>query len=331
MMCVLGLTTLLLTLLGLGGSALGQDPATATTLWEFPNDTWVENIAVRSNGRILTTLATTPELYQVDPNDRLNATLVYSFPNAMSCLGITETTNDVFYIAVGNFSFDTFRAAPGSFSVWRVDMAPFLPGEHPAHIAKVGGDYPASGFFNGLTTLDAEKGFILIADPLVGVVFRMDVNTGALVTILADPLLSPNNTAGPTGVNGIKIRDSTLFFTNTNRNLYAEVPILTDGTAAGSATAFSSISLPDDLTIAPSGSSYVIGSDTLWFVPPAGGAASVVVNSTLLLGSTAVAFGRTETDSHSLYVSTSGGREQFQTKNFTSPGKVVRIDLGSQL
>ena len=158
----------------------------------------------------------------------------------------------------------------------------------------------------------------------------MDVNTGALVTISADPLLSPNNTAGPIGVNGIKVRDSTLFFTNSNRNLYAEVPILLDGNAAGSAKVISSISGPDDLIIAPPGSSYIAGSDTLRLVPPTGGAASIVVNSTLLQGSSAVVFGRTETDSHSLYVSTNGGLAQFIAKNFTSPGKVVRVDLGSQ-
>ena len=146
MVWVLSLTTLLVAILGRSSPALSQNPATATTVWEFSNHTWVENLAVRSNGQILTTLGTTPELYQVDPNHQLNATLVHSFPNAISCLGITETTSDVFYIAVGNYSFDTFRTAPGSWSVWRVDMAPFVPGEHPAHVAKVGGDYPESRF-----------------------------------------------------------------------------------------------------------------------------------------------------------------------------------------
>src|ERR1700761_4932125 len=57
-------------------------------IYEFENETWVENIAVRSNGKLLVTLITAPEVWEVDPIES-TASLVYKFPNASSALGIS--------------------------------------------------------------------------------------------------------------------------------------------------------------------------------------------------------------------------------------------------
>src|SRR5712664_3696486 len=42
-------------------------PPRIRQLCEFPNVTWIENIAVRSNGQLLVKPFTSPELYQIDP------------------------------------------------------------------------------------------------------------------------------------------------------------------------------------------------------------------------------------------------------------------------
>ena len=60
------------------------------TTYQFPNETWVENIAVRSSGQLLVTIITSPDLYQVDLFSSAPASLVHSFPHAQSTLGITE-------------------------------------------------------------------------------------------------------------------------------------------------------------------------------------------------------------------------------------------------
>lgn len=73
-------------------------------VWQFPNDTWIENIAVRSNGQLLVTLLTVPELYQVDPAGAQEPKLVYRFPQALGLFGIAELETDVFGVISSNFT-----------------------------------------------------------------------------------------------------------------------------------------------------------------------------------------------------------------------------------
>jgi hypothetical protein len=79
------------------------------TLFQFPkNGSWVDNIALRSDGSLLLTRLDVPEVWSVNTTSG-NATLAYSFPNATSCFGISEIDSDVFAVVVGNFSTETYR------------------------------------------------------------------------------------------------------------------------------------------------------------------------------------------------------------------------------
>jgi hypothetical protein len=84
-------------------------------VWQFPNNTWPENLAVRASGQLLVTLLSIPELYQVDPTGAQQAQLIYHFPNATGLTGITEVEKDVFVVISGNFSLATFSSTPGSY------------------------------------------------------------------------------------------------------------------------------------------------------------------------------------------------------------------------
>ena len=104
-------------------------PNPIQTIYKFPNETWVENIAVRSSGQLLVTLATTPDVYQIDPFSSptgapSTATLIHSFPDATSTSGIVEIQPDIFAVAVGNWSTATFSTTNGSYSVWKLDLRP---------------------------------------------------------------------------------------------------------------------------------------------------------------------------------------------------------------
>src|ERR1700723_2236117 len=67
-------------------------------MYQFPNETWVENLAVRQNGQILVTVLTAPELYLVDPfHTNSPVTLIHRIPEATSLLGIVELHQDIFY------------------------------------------------------------------------------------------------------------------------------------------------------------------------------------------------------------------------------------------
>jgi hypothetical protein len=96
-------------------SAPGRGPVLHNVA-QFPNTTWVENLAVRSNGSLLVTLLSAPELFQVDPAGKgQQPQLVHQFSNITSLTGIAEVEKDVFAVAGGNVSLATLASTKGSF------------------------------------------------------------------------------------------------------------------------------------------------------------------------------------------------------------------------
>jgi hypothetical protein len=103
------------------GFVVGERNADArvSTVYHFPNNTvsvapvdlacrsssplltaslkWVENLAVRSNGKILATLINVAQVWQIDPTAH-SAELVHEFEGADSILGIAEYDSDVFAV-----------------------------------------------------------------------------------------------------------------------------------------------------------------------------------------------------------------------------------------
>lgn len=308
-------------------------PATVTSIHEFTPGTWVENLAVRANGQILATLLNTPQVYQVDPNPASAhpVTLVHTFPSYLGCLGITELRPDVFYVVVGNFSLAALATTPGSYSVWELNMAGFAAGGSTAAATKIA-DFPQSVFLNGITSLQPAGNTLLIADSGAGAVYSLNVDTGAVRKVIADPLMAPTAGANPaTGINGVKVRGQTLYFSNTDQTLLGKVALNADGSAAGAATAVvRNATGADDFQLDTLGNLFIAGDSELRFhgvQEGAGGPPDVVSTSSLLAGSTAVEFGRLPTDLASVYVSTNGGQAQYFTKVFTDPGKIVKVDV----
>jgi hypothetical protein len=85
--------------------AASSNPNT-TLIYQFPNGTWIENIAVRYNNALLLTLLTMPDLYNLDPtSSKPSLTLLYTFPNATALFGIAEYAPDVLGIAAGTYLF----------------------------------------------------------------------------------------------------------------------------------------------------------------------------------------------------------------------------------
>jgi hypothetical protein len=100
--------------IGAIASAIPRGHVTLRDVWRFPTGTWVENIAVRSNGKLLVTLLSQPDVYQVNPSGTESPSLVYSFPGASGALGIAELGTDVFAVVAGNWSTTTFTSTPRS-------------------------------------------------------------------------------------------------------------------------------------------------------------------------------------------------------------------------
>ena len=100
---------------------VGGDSA-VSVIWTFPNETWIENIAVRQNGAVLCTSLNRDAVYQVDPFAHV-ATTVHHFGADNGVLGIAEIANDTFVVATASVDLATTATEPGSAKMWSIDMA----------------------------------------------------------------------------------------------------------------------------------------------------------------------------------------------------------------
>jgi hypothetical protein len=174
----------------------------------------VENLAPRSNGKVLVTLITKPEVWEIDPHMG-TAHLVYEFPNASSTCGIVEYAPDQFAINVGNWSVATASPVAGSWSVWRLDLR--VPRSHwrPAGAAwhlempvKVK-DISEAIFLNGLISLPKSPTTLMASDSGAGKIYSINVDTGVYHTAITDAALQPNSSDPiKLGVNGIRMLPS---------------------------------------------------------------------------------------------------------------------------
>lgn len=316
----------LATLLSTAISAV-QYPLPVTVLHDFGYPSWLENLAVRSNGEILTTRLDTPALYQVD---HITGTpvLVATWDGTTEhsgALGIAETTSDVFYVIVAaQFDQATFVKTGGVNSVYEVNMNTFALADDNATVASnatvtLVTDIPGADFLNGMATLDDEH--IYVGDVYNGVVYLVDTTTGAYQIAVDDPLMKfeADNTTN-LGVNGLKVRGGYLYWTNTNRGFLARIAVGADGlpTGVGQVVAVN-LPKPDDFVFATDGTAFLAQNqqDTLsvaWGVENSSGVPVTAVpiagnnKSTILAGVSSGKFGRTASDGNRLYLSTSGGK-----------------------
>lgn len=150
---------------------------TATTVHRFPNGTWVENLAIRSNGGILVDFGTSPQVAYVDPAapEGKEAPIIATFPApATGALGIAELTPDVFYVATSAVGF----AGPtpnGTGQIWEIDMRKYDKRQE-AKVTLVA-NLTESVFLNGVAALGDMK-TLLVADPEKGLIWNVNVQTG---------------------------------------------------------------------------------------------------------------------------------------------------------
>ncbi|CAN9119877.1 unnamed protein product [Alternaria sp. RS040] len=284
--------------------------ASVRQIYQFDNGTWVENIAVRSNGNLLVTLIDRPSLL----------------------LGITEMSPDVFVFIAGNFSIARARSDAASYSVWQIDFnrGDLAKCEKVSEIEAL----PEASFLNGMTTLDREQGTVLISDSVLGLVWRLNVWTGKYDVVLEDETMKPaEGTPLVLGINGIDIFNGYLYYTNSLKGFFCRVEIDTStGEAVGPYE-----TLQTDL---PGGDDFVMSADGVAFIAQnsgnslervdVDGTRSLIaggLNTTVVAGATSAAFGRTWKDKGVVYVVTSGGQAAPVNGTYTEGGKVVAVTV----
>lgn len=301
-------------------------------IYQYPAGTWAENLAVRANGQLIITRLDQPIIQLVNPFTPGKAPVtIYTFPAAAGCTGITEYAPDIFAVVTGNFSLATRANPPGEWSVWKVDMRSYT-GPGTAKVTKIT-DVPTALLLNGATLLDPIKGSILIADSLAANLIRVDASKGTYTVVQADTTMAGVNKGGiPIGINGVRVRDGKLYFTNGTKNIFVRVSINpADGTATGAYTILvtNTVGAFDDFAADIFGEFFNCQG-------PAGTLAKITVqgnvgteqevagnaSSKAITGNTSARFGRTVFDLTTLYVTTNGG--------FPTPvegAKIVAVDV----
>ena len=280
---------------------------------------WFENLAVRHNGSILLTSLNVPgQLHSLNPFDGSDPVLVAEFPSVNSTLGIVETEKDRFYVLGNNFSLAATTLGPKAHTnrVFHVDFRNCGPEGRPTVTELV--HLRRAHFLNGLTKFN--NTLLLAADSGLGAVWAIDTRSGAAWIVAEDPLMAPIPLPNgySEGINGIHFRDGAVYFTNTQKRLFAELDLDKNAVAAGPAihvatskTEMGEKVLWDDFAFDNAGNAYV-GTENGNSVQKVTARGEVVVvagnlNSTVLAEPTSASFGRTWRDRDILYVATSGG------------------------
>ncbi|KAJ5732638.1 hypothetical protein N7493_004119 [Penicillium malachiteum] len=309
-------------------------------LYSFGNGTWAENLAIRANGQILLSRLDTPEVLQLDPQGLRDPITIASWNAStyMGCLGISETTPDMFYVVTSGFVDDSFVLTSGVNSIWEIDMSTFAVSESTgrvlsnATVSKLV-DVKTSDFLNGMTTLSDNT--VLVADAYNGWVYRVNTRTGAYSVAINDIKMKFDSIPDPPtniGVNGIKLHEGYLYWSNTAVGTLNRVRISSNGSRLGdSEVVVNNVPKADDFIFKSDNVAFIAQNqmDELSVYYPWATEAEVIAGSnisTLLAGVSAGKFGRLPSDSHILYLTTSGAEGLPINGTVTVPATLSWID-----
>lgn len=300
---------------------------------QFSDPTYLEDLHVRNNGDILLTT--------VEPNGSIwlvtnvtssspKVSLIHTFPDLNGVTGLVETRPGIITLLAGNQV--VFGVAViGSWGVWELDMRNSTPSLR--EIVRI----PEAGLLVGIVQVPNEPTSVLIADSLLGLVWRVDTLTGTLEIASKDEnMLGPPWGATSFGINGLGIRDGYLYWTNSYIASIYRIPISDSGyTPIGSKSelvvAIRSIFI-DNFTFGPG------KNDTIWVatnsenqllaITPEGKSTCVLgtANEMTVAGCGATAFGKLEGDKETLYVVTNGGYTLPINGTITEGGKLIAVE-----
>ncbi|KAJ6526052.1 hypothetical protein B0H19DRAFT_1338987 [Mycena capillaripes] len=302
-------------------------PASTTSfpkqvIGQTPNSLFLENIAVRASSELLLTSVASSTIFTFNPTT-INGTFdpIYTFPNANGLTGIAEYRPGVFAVVASILDLTTRRWAPGSIVIWTIDF------NMPTPTVRALAALESAEGANGITTLPGHPDTLLVADSVAGAVWQVDGRTGKSRVAIQDASMLPGAPTPALGINGLHIRDAHLYFVNSQRQIFARVPLAVKGgniTAAGVVETLAAVEPvgenPDDFALDCEGRAWVAvhpGALAL-FSPPASGRGNWTQVTTAgndngtdtgFIQPTSAAFGRgSEIQEKMLYVTTGAGQ-----------------------
>ena len=317
-----------------------QEPSRAklTAVAVFPRYYSLDNLAVRRDGSILVTAALQRELWYIPPPDmpgRAEPILVHTFDQLAP--GLVETQPDIFLLSTSD--------GPAHESFLRqLDLRHWDPGDpvRPETVLKFG--EPADGLAGSCLLA---PGVILLADSLVGVIWRVDLppghgNATARVWLQHDTMgCDPGSLLVPPqhGIKGVRYaaRAGYLYYTSTARKLFMRVPVDRGShDPAGVPGLIASGIMADDFCLDEDANvAYltVHQQNTIERVPlQADGLVRQIVAGEpfdeQLVGPSSAAWGRRRGDYGQIaYVTTDGGLAAPPTDDMVRPARLLRAEL----
>ena len=296
-----------------------EDLCQLTIAHSFGTNYFVENLAVRSSGRILVTVHNTNELIEIDPRAGGSRRTVHTF--SANLFGIVEVREDIFYVSSGTIG------VLGSFAIYRVNMSD-PSSETVSKVVEV----PEALFLNGSALLRPTGSVILVVDSILGAIFAIDTNAATVRKWLQhNALMKVTDNPNYPGVNGIKMHNGYIYLSNTEAMTFLRAGITTSGDAVGSVeTVYERVNV-DDFAFDAEGSVYLTSHVFNSVVKiRSNGARSRVAggpNAAVVAGTTAAAFGRTPQDKTTLYVTTNGGMS-YPIDGKVGPARLLSLQVG---
>jgi hypothetical protein len=206
---------------------------------------WIENMALRPNGHLLITPAST----HMNPVTSKMAK-VLDLPDDTAGGGLVQMggdETDVWAIIGGGYSTSAGNT-PGSWTVWSVDLS----GDEPK--AKKVNTVKESNQLNGMTVMD-DGDTLLLGDLTAGSVYKLSYSSGEYKLLKEDKTMAPG-TPLPFGIDGMKFRDRYLYFTNIGTNSFHRMPISAEGIPGDVETIFNN-SPGDDFAFDEVGNAFI--------------------------------------------------------------------------
>ena len=313
--------------------------ATLTPVALFPEEYFLENLAVRGNGSMLVTAVHQKELWHVPrPGDRgtVQPDLVHTFDHLVT--GIAEVQPDVFIVNLTDL-YTTHES-----QLARVDLRGWTPGTAVSPEIALTFDDRVRGL-NGSCLV--APGVLLVADCFAGLIWRVDLvaegQASARVWLQDDTMaMDPDSQVDwppQPGVNGIRYAASRnhLYYTSTAQQVFMRVPTDLDTfDPAGDPRFVAAIDNADDFCIDEhAGFAYVTRHrantiDRVPLEPQHGSEVRHVAGAPfdeLLAGPSSAAWGRNAGDHGRVaYVTTDGGTTA-PPDGIVRESKVLRVRL----
>jgi hypothetical protein len=287
----------------LAGTVAAQAKATSvSTIYQFPKGTWIENLCVRKNGNLLLARYDTAEILEINPlvPNSTPKSLKKFTDGANAITGCAETAPDVFHFIAAT---PVPKSVLGKkFALWTVD---YSGGATEPKISRVVDNIPTAKSLNGLAPLGQNA--VIASDTQGGVVFRIDTQTGASASVINASL----------GINGIRTRGNTVYFTNTIQGSFTKVSVdTTTGKPTGPAKVVAKAALgnllgADDFALGRGeDEAFIINYLSSKLVKVSGKKVEAVagISSKDIPSATSAQFGRVPGNEGTLYIVTSTGK-----------------------